>query len=87
MAVTRAKGLMWLSMTRITCLDGHQTLASVQRAGILPLTASDGYLVPTSAASSDFLKDEYTLFNLIVSITFPSVGNVNIYITDYTPVI
>jgi len=87
MAVTRAKGLMWLSMTRITCLDGHQALGSVQRAGILPLTASDGYLMPTSGASSDFLKDEYILFKLIVSIAFRSVGNVNIYVTDYTPVI
>jgi hypothetical protein len=78
---------MWLSMTRITCLDGHQALASVQRAGILLLTASDGYLVPTSGASSDFLKDEHTVFNLIVSIAFRSVGNVNIYIADHTPVI
>jgi len=54
---------------------------------ILLLTASNGYLVPTSGASSDFLKDEYTLFDLIVSIAFRSVGNVNIYITDYTPLI
>jgi hypothetical protein len=78
---------MWLSMTRITCLDGHQALGSFQKAGILPLTASDGYLVPTSGASSDFLKDKYTLFDLNVSIAFRPVGNVNIYITDYTPII
>ena len=64
MAVTSAKGLIWLSMTRITCLDGHQALALVQRAGILPFTASDGYQVPTSGASSDFVNDEYTLFTL-----------------------